>query len=164
MSDIFSTPEFWVAVSFAAFVGMLLYYRVDKMASAALDERASAIAKELEEAANLREEAQSLLASYQRQQRDAEREAEDILTLARKEAERMRQEAEEALERQIQRRTKMAEDKIAQAEAQALKEVREVAAGTAARAAHRLIKERVDETLSDELVEKSIQDLKTKLH
>jgi F-type H+-transporting ATPase subunit b len=163
MSELFGTAEFWVAISFAAFVSMLFYFRVDKLVTAALDDRAAAIAKELEEAANLREEAQALLASYQRRQRDAEKEAEDILALARKEAELMRAEAEDVLEQQIGRRTKMAEDKIEQAEAQALKEVREVAATTATKAAHQLIKERVDKNLSDELIDKSIQDLKTKL-
>lgn len=164
MLDSLGTAEFWVAVSFAAFIGLLLYFRIDKFITESLDQRAAAIAKELEEAANLREEAQALLVSYQRKQREAKKEAEEIIAQAHREAERMGREAEEALERQIERRTEMAEDKIAQAEAKAAKEVQKAAAAIATNTARHVIKARMDDNLSNELLDKSIQELKTDLH
>ena len=121
--DIFSDSSFWVAVSFTLFVLALLYFGVPRRVTEALDARSAQIAQELDEARKLREEAQALLANYQRKQRDAEQEAEEIVTQARAEAERLAAETRETLAAQLERRTKQAEDKIAQAEAQAVKEV-----------------------------------------
>jgi F-type H+-transporting ATPase subunit b len=160
----FAEPEFWVAVAFAAFVGIVVYYRVPKRVTAALDARSAAIAKEIEEAQRLREEAQALLASYQRKQRDAEKEVEDIVSEARAEAERLAGETKKALEAQLIRRTKLAEDKIARAEAEALSDVRALAAEVAVGAARRLIEERLDEKKSRALLDGAIKEIKGKLN
>ena len=85
--SILMTPEFWVAVAFFGFVGLLIYYRVPAMIGKALDDRAEAIRQELDEARRLREEAQELLADYQRKTREAEEEAKAIVEQARREAE-----------------------------------------------------------------------------
>ena len=143
---------------------LLLYFKVPKFVTDALDARAMAIAKELEEATKLREEAQTLLASYQRQQRSAEREADDIIEQAKREAELMRKEAEDALAAQIERRTKLAEERIAQAEVQAMKEVKDVAADIAAQAARRLMAEAIDESSGARLIDASIEEVRDKLH
>ncbi len=164
MDIVLTSPTFWVGVSFIAFVALVVYYKVPKMATDWLDARAAAIAKELEEAAKLREEAQAVLASYQRKQRDAEQEAADIISLAKAEAERMRKETEANLAAQIERRTRQAEDKIAQAEAQALAEVKQVAIDTAVAAARQILSENMDEAQSAALIDKSIEDIKAKLH
>ena len=71
-----ATPEFWVLISFILFIGLLVYLKVPAKVATMLDERAARIAKELDEARRLREEAQGLLAEYQRKRRDAEKEAE----------------------------------------------------------------------------------------
>ncbi|MEC9165890.1 MAG: F0F1 ATP synthase subunit B, partial [Pseudomonadota bacterium] len=92
----FSDPTFWVAVGFAIFVvaaGRPIMAKI----GGALDNRAAEIAGKLEEAKNLREEAQTVLANYQRLQRDAATEAEAILAHASEEAERLRAAAEENL-------------------------------------------------------------------
>ena len=162
--EIFSDSAFWVAVSFVLFVLALLYFGVPRRITEALDARAAQIAQELDEARKLREEAQALLANYQRKQRDAEQEAEEIVTQARAEAERLAAETREALTDQLARRTKQAQDKIAQAEAQALKEVKDTAAGVAAAAARRIITDRIDQGRDAQLIDQGIKDLGTKLN
>eukprot|EP00439_Symbiodinium_sp_Y106_P088811 s1_g1347.t1 len=134
------------------------------MVTAALDKRADDIKNELDEARKLREEAQQVLASYQRKQRDAEKEAEAIVEQARAEAERLAIETKENLAQQVERRTQLAEDKIGQAEAQALQEVRAVAADIAVSAARKIIEDKLDGAQAAQLIDKSIAEVKDKLH
>ena len=159
-----ATAEFWVAISFAAFVGLILYYRVPQRAMTALDARAEQIAHELDEARRLREEAQALLADYERKQRDAEKEAADIINLAKREAEILAQETRKSFDDTIERRTRMAKDKIARAEAQALNDVRTQTIDVAVAAAEALIDKKLTPAAAGKLVDKSIADLKGKLN
>ena len=149
--------EFFVAVAFFIFVGILAYVGVHRKVTDALDHRRDRIKAELEEA-------QSLLAHYQKKQREAENEAAAILTNAKADAERMAQEAEARMTEFIARRTKMAETKIAQAEAQALADVRSAAADAAVAAAERILKDTAKGKVADDLLTSSIEDLKTKLN
>ncbi len=160
----FATPEFWVLVSFLGFVGLVLYYKVPGMIGGMLDKRAADIAAELDDARRLRGEAQQLLASYQRKQREAMKEAEDIVTQAKAEAEQLAKETRANMEAQVDRRTKLAEDKIAQAETQAINDVRATAAEVAVGAARRVIADKVDASKDAQLIEKSISHLASQLH
>lgn len=157
-------PETWVLVSFLLFIALLVYFKVPGLVTKALDDRAAAIARELEEAQKLREEAQAILADYQRKQRDAEKEAEGIVTQAMHEAERFAEEARAKLQDSLERRTRIAEEKIEQAEAQALKDVRAAAADLAIAAAERLIATEVKGKKADTLIDKSIKDVQSKLN
>ena len=159
-----ATPEFWVLVSFVLFIGLLVYLKVPGKVAVMLDERAARISKELEEARKLREEAQGLLAEYERKRRNAEKEAEAIIVQAREEAEAFAVETRQKLTETVERRGRMAEEKIAQAEAQAIKEVRAAAAELAIAAATRIIVEEVQGAKADQLVEVSIANLKDRLH
>src|SRR5688572_11446276 len=134
----FFTPDFWVAVSFFAFVGILVKMGVPSLITKALDDRADMVRKELDQARRLREEAQDLLADYQRKQRAADEEAKAIIDEARREAEAMKAESARSLKEQLDRRTRLAEDKIARAEAQAISEVRAAAVDVAMSTAERL--------------------------
>ena len=127
--------EAWVAVAFVIFLGILGYFGAHRRVIDALDQRQARIKAELDEARRLRDEAQALLADYQRKQREAGREAEAIIAGATAEAERMALEAKTRMEDFVTRRTKMAEAKIAQAETQALADVRAAAADAAVAAA-----------------------------
>jgi F-type H+-transporting ATPase subunit b len=158
------TPEFWVAVAFVGFVGLLLYYKVPGMIGKALDERAEAIRKELDEARRLREDAQQLLADYQRKARGAEEEAQAIIVQARREAEVLAAETRQSLKETLERRTRLAEEKIARAEAQAVDEVRAKAVDSAVAAAEKVLKERVTPDVGAGLTDQSIHDLKRLLN
>lgn len=162
--SIFALPETWVLVSFILFIALVIYMKVPAMVTKALDDRADQIAKELEEAQKLREEAQALLADYQRRQRDAEKEAEAIVTQAMSEAENFAEEARAKLKESLERRTKLAEDKIDQAEAQALKDVRAAAVDLSIAAAEKLIAQEVGGKKAEALIEQSIKDVQAKLN
>src|SRR5437660_12929280 len=124
MIDIIYEPETWVAIAFLIFVGVLIKLGVPNLLFKALDDRSARIKAELDEALKLRQEAEGVLAEYRRKQGEAEKAAESIILKARGEAERLAAEAEAKVEDFIARRTKMAETRIAQAEAQALADVR----------------------------------------
>jgi F-type H+-transporting ATPase subunit b len=157
-------PEFWVAISFFIFVGVLLYLGVHKKLAAALDARAATIAKALDEAKRLREEAEKVLADYKRKQGDAVKEAEAIVSLAAKEAEILAAETRRSMNEHFERRMKLAEDKIARAEAEALREVRAAAADAAVAAAQSLIAKSLTPETADKLVKQGIDALKGKLN
>jgi F-type H+-transporting ATPase subunit b len=156
--------EFWVAVAFVVFLGVLAYLGVHETLVKLVDQRRDRIKAELDEARRLKEEAQALLAQYQRKQREAEQEAAAIIAGAGAEAERMLAEAKAKMEEFVARRSSMAEAKIAQAEAQALADVRAAAAEAAVGAAERILTQVVKGEVADRLIVKGIDDVKTKLN
>jgi F-type H+-transporting ATPase subunit b len=162
--EILRDPEVWVALGFFIIVGIFLWQRVPAFLAGHLDQRAAAIAKELDEAKRLREEAATLLADYKRKAASAEKEAESIVTEAKAEAERFAVEARAQLTAQIERRARQAQEKIAQAEAQATAEIRALAADAATAAAEKIIAARIDEKRAGTLIEQSIKELPAKLN
>jgi len=157
-------PEFWVAVSFFIFVGLVLYLGVHKKIAAALDNRAAQIKKELEEARHLREAAEKVLADYKRKEGDVAKEAQEIISLAGKEAEILAEETRRSMKEHFERRMKLAEDKIARAEAEALREVRNAAADAAVIAAQTLIAKVLTPETADKLVKQGIDALKSRVN
>ena len=162
--EFLATPEFWVAVSFFLFVGGLIYLGVHKKVAAVLDARAAAIAKELDEAKRLREEAEKVLTDYRRKQGDVAKETQAIISLAAKEAEILAAETRRSMKESFERRMKLAEDKIARAEAEALREVRAAAADAAIAAARSVIAEKLTPEAADKLVRQGIDALKGRLN
>ncbi len=158
------SAEFWVAASFFIFLGILGYVGVHKKVAEALDHRRDRIKAELDEARRLREEAQTLLAHYQQKQKEAESEAQAILTSAKADAERMMIEAEAKMNEFVARRTKMAEAKIAQAETQAMADVRSAAVDAAVAAAERILKDAAKGKVAEDLLASGIEDVKKKLN
>jgi len=158
------TAEFWVAVSFVGFLAILIYYKIPALLAKALDERAAAIRKELDEARRLRDEAQNLLNDYQKKYRNAGIEAESIIEQARGEAEAYAKETRASLAESLERRTRQAEEKIARAEAQAVDEVRAAAVDTALAAAERILREKASGAAGAALIDDSIRGLKGRLN
>jgi F-type H+-transporting ATPase subunit b len=156
--------EFWVAMGFVVFVGVLIYVGAPRTIGKALDDRTDRIKAELEEARKLKEEAAALLAEYQRKRGEAEREAEGIISGAKAEAERLAVDAKARMEEFVSRRTKMAEAKIAQAEAQASAEVRAAAADAAVAAAEAILRQQAKGDLAGQLVSRGIDDVRKKLN
>ena len=155
---------FWVGAAFVLFIGILVYLKVPGMLTGALDERAKKISNDLDQARELREEAQVLLATYQRKQRDALKEAEEIIAHAKEEAMREAEQAEKKLEEAIARRQQAALNKIALAEAQAENEVRDTAIEIAIAAATAVVAQQVRGDRADALVDTAIQELRRHLN
>jgi F-type H+-transporting ATPase subunit b len=156
-------PEFWIAVAFLIFVA-LVSRPIIKAVNKILDERSAKIRQDLEEARRLRSEAEALLAEYKKKQQDAAREAGDILQHAREEAELFRKEAATNLTAALARRERMALDKITQAEAQAVAEVRSQAVDLAVAAAQRILEQQMAGPKAASLIDQSIAELDRKLH
>ena len=150
-------PALWVAVAFWGFVAVLLYKKVPAAITTALDHRADQIKKDLEEARKLREDAQNVLADYQRKQREAEKEAEEIILQAQKEAELLGVETEQKLAEQLERRTRQAEEKIARAEHQAISEVQATAAKLSIKAAEHILRNNMSANEADPLISDAIK-------
>jgi F-type H+-transporting ATPase subunit b len=156
--------EFWVAAAFVIFLAGLLYVGVHKTIADTIDKRSSRIQSELDEASRLKNEAMALLAEYKQKTANAEKEAAAIIEGAKADAERLAADAHAKLEDFVARRTKMAETKIAQAEAQALAEVRSIAADVAAGAAEKVLALTAKGAVAEQLIARGIDDVKKKLN
>ena len=156
--------SFWATVALVLFFALIIYMKVPGMLTKALDDRSDKIRNDLEEARRLREEAQQLLAEYQRKRKEAEQEAESIVAAAKHEAETMAKEAEQKTEDYIARRTALAEQKIAQAEGQALAEVRTAAVDLAVEAAEAVIQKKMTGDASADMFKSSLAELKSRMN
>ncbi|HZH51401.1 MAG TPA: ATP F0F1 synthase subunit B [Microvirga sp.] len=159
----FASAEFWVAVAFVIFWGVMFYFGVPGRALGSLDSRSKRIANELAEAKRLRQDAENLLKEYESKRAAAEREAADIVSAAKDEAERLAQEAQEKMAEFVRRRTASAEARIAQAETQAAAEVRAAAVDAAIRASERILREQLTGPAAASLVTESLGDVRRKL-
>ena len=157
------SAEFWVAVAFIAFVAGV-FKPGRKVILGALDRRAMKIQSEIDEATRLREEAQAVLAAYQRKQREAAEETEEMLEYAKEEAELLRRRTLSELEEALGRRQQQALDHIAQAKAEATQEVRNRAADIAVAATMRILEENLDAKRGNDLIKAAIEELPKKLH
>ena len=155
---------FWVFGAFLLVMFIFARMGVHKTIGSGLDKRTQEIADELDEARKMREEAQELLATFQRRQREADDEAAAIIDQARKDAERMAADARQKINEQTDRRIRAAEEKITRAEAQALSEVRAQAADLAVEAARTIIRERMDSGAQGAYLDKEIAGLGDKLN
>lgn len=160
----YESPTFWVAVSFVIFILVVLSIGGWGIVTKMLDQRIDAIRERLDEAAQLREEAQEILADYKKKLAQAEIEAEGIISDAREEARLLRERMNDEMETALQRREKLALDRIAQAEADATAEVRTRTVDIAIDASRRLLAEAASGELADQLVEGSIKEIPEKLN
>lgn len=154
----------FVALAFVVFAGVLIYFKVPGMLTKGLDERAEKIKNELDEARQLREESQALLANYERKQREAAQEAQEMIAHARQEAEREVKVAAERLEELIARRQQQALEKIALAEVQAEKEVRDAAIDVAIAAAALVIASHAKGDAGNALIDQATGELRGQLN
>lgn len=159
----YQEPVFWVAVAF--FIFMFLALRpLCRAIAKGLDARRALIDGELTEARRLREEAQEVLASYQKKQRDSLQEAEAMLATARADAARVMEKAEADLKLTLDKRMQMATAKIAQAEAKALQDMQGYVADIAVNAALKLVTEHLDKGGNDVLIRQAAADVAGKIH
>lgn len=158
-----SDPRLWLLFSLLILVGVAIWKKLPALLARALDERAEGIAKELAEARRLREEAQELLASYERRQREAEKEAEAIIAQAKKEAGLLASEATQKLHKVLERRVEAAKRKIAQAETRAAADVRAHAAALAVETAKITLPQALGKTAQTKLIDEGIKEAAERL-
>ncbi|MEO9514643.1 MAG: F0F1 ATP synthase subunit B [Paracoccaceae bacterium] len=159
-----ANTDFIVVVSFIVFIGVLIYFKVPGMLGKVLDDRAAGIQSELDEAKALKEEAQALLASYERKQADVQAQADRIVAQAKADAEAAAEQAKVDLSTSISRRMASAVEQIASAEASALKEVRDQASIVAIAAARDVIAKQLTAKDTNALIDSAIAEVEAKLH
>jgi len=160
---VFAEPEVWVLLAVLTFV-IGVWKPARRVILGGLDARAVRIRDELETARRLRDEAHEALAGYQKQQREAAAEAEAIIAHAKAEAERIAAQAARNLEETLERRRRLAEERIAQEEAKALAEIRGVTVDVAIAAARQVIIAELDEQRGAALIDAAITALPEQLH
>jgi F-type H+-transporting ATPase subunit b len=153
-----------VTLAFLLFVGVLIYYKVPGLLTGMLDKRATGIREELDEARALREEAQTILASYERKQKEVVEHSKEIVIHAREEAAAVAAQAKEDLKESIARRLRAAEDQIVSAQAAAVREVRDTAIAVAIAAAGDVITKSMTAKEGGALIDAAIGEVGTKLN
>lgn len=156
--------NFVVLLAFLIFVGVLVYFKVPALIGGLLDKRAAGIKSELDQARALHDEARSILASYERKQKEVLEQADRIVETAKREALAAAEQAKADLKAAIKRRLAAAEDQIASAEASAVREVRDRAVSVAVAAAGDLIAAKMSAAEKNKLIEASIGEVETRLH
>lgn len=159
-----SNTNFIVSLSFIAFIGVLLYYKVPSILGGMLDKRANGIKSDIDEARALREEAQTLLASYERKQKEVQEQADRIVSAAKEEAGLAAEQAKEDLAQSITRRLAAAEDQIVSAQSAAIKDVRNQAVSIAVAAARDVIAKKMTAADGNALIDSAIAEVDAKLH
>lgn len=159
-----ANTDFVVTIAFLLFIGVLLYFKVPGLLMGLLDKRAENIKSELDEAKALREEAQTILASYERKQKEVAEQAERIVETAKKDAEAAAAQAKEDLKTSIARRLAAAEDQIASAEAAAVKSIRDRAISIAVAAAGDVVAAKTTAKDQGSLIDDAIAQVSSKLH
>jgi F-type H+-transporting ATPase subunit b len=155
---------FFALVALILFLGIVFYAGAHKKAGAALDARATQISKDIADARKLREDAEALLAEYKQKKLDAEKEAAGIIAQAKADAAAYAEDAKQKLADSLTRRTRQAEQKIAQAEAAAIKDVRSAATDLAIKAASSIIAENAKGKGGEGLIAESISAVKSRLN
>ncbi|MEQ9258326.1 MAG: F0F1 ATP synthase subunit B [Roseovarius sp.] len=159
-----ANTDFVVLISFLLFIALLVYLKVPGLLGAQLDKRAEGIKSELDEARAIREEAQALLASYERKQKEVQEQADRIVAHAKMEAAEAAEKAKDDIKTSIARRMKAAEEQIASAEASAVKEVRDRAVNVAVAVAKEVVAQQITAAQGNKLIDEAIADVEKKLH
>jgi len=162
--DATSLATLWAMIALFIFFGIVIYLKVPGMMTKALDDRAGKIRNDLDEAQKLREEAQQLLAEFQKKRKEAEKEAADMVAAAKRESDLIIEDAHKKTEEYVARRAALAELKIGQAERDAVNEVRSIAVDVATEAARAVLAAKVDATAGAELFKDSLTALESKLN
>jgi F-type H+-transporting ATPase subunit b len=156
--------DFVTILGFLVFVGVLVYFKVPSILIEKLDNRAAQIKSDLDEARALREEAQTILASYERRQKEVAEQSARIVAAARKDAAAAAEQAKEDLKASVARRLQAALDQIASAEAGAVKEVRDTAISVAVAVAAEVLAKQMSATGANQLIDAAIGEVEAKLH
>lgn len=156
--------DFVVLIAFILFVALILKVKAPSRIMGLLDKRAAGIKSDLDEARALREEAQSILASYERKAREVQAQADAIVAAAKRDAQMVADQAKADLEVSITRRLKAAEDQIASAESSAIREVKDQAVSVAVAAAGEILAKQLSAADKSSAIDAAIAEVKTRLH
>ena len=157
--EFFSQPASWTLVAFTIFVAIAIYLKAPSIIAKLLDEQIERVKKELSDAIDLKEEANSLLAEYQRKKEAAEQEAAEIISNAKERAHAYESSALVKGEEIIKRQEVQSIEKINQAEIQAMSRIRKTIIDQSIDSAEKLVSEKISTEKSDQILSDSLKDL-----
>ena len=157
--EFFSQPASWTLVAFTIFVAIAIYLKAPSIIAKLLDEQIERVKKELSDAIDLKEEANSLLAEYQRKKEAAEQEAIEIISSAKERAQTYESSALIKSEEIIKRQEVQSIEKINQAEIQAMSRIRKTIIDQSIDSAEKLVSEKISTEKSDQILSDSLKDL-----
>ncbi len=163
LENVLASPEFWVAVSFFVFV-LLLFKPVRSKVLDALDSRSESIRREIDEASRLVEEAQSIFAGYQKKYRESAHECDNIIDHAHEKAAGLSSQAKETLHQSLEARQRQASARILQAEAEAIREIRDHAAEVTIAAAEKFLRAELSDKDKSRLIKAAVKEIPGHLH
>lgn len=159
-----ANSDFVVVIGFVVFIGILVYFKVPGMLMGMLDARATGIRNDLDEARAIREEAATLLASYERKTREAQQQADEIVAAAKADAESIAKQARADLAVSVERRIAAAEEQIASARDRAVRDVRDRAIMVATAVAGDVVARQLSAQQANVLIDSAIDTVQAKLH
>lgn len=164
LNALLEDPVTWTSLALLIFVAVLVFVaKAPATVAKSLDERAAKIRSELDNAAALRKEAEAKLADAEKRQKEAEAQAKEIVEIARREAEKFAADASAALTERLKLREKLAEERIARAETEAVRDVRLAAADAASKAAAQILTEQLTGKAADDNFTASLEAVKKAL-
>jgi len=154
---------FWVAISFALFIGLLLYFKIPQKINEILNQLISNIKNEIAESEKLRKEAKTLLDNSQTKLNNASKETTKITDQAKKDSENLVIEINEKFHKSAEIKKKLAETKIIQMKEAAIKEIKNTSIKIAVDSVKKIISTSVDKKKLDTIFEKNLEETKTEL-
>ena len=154
---------FWVMVSFFAFIGLLIYFKIPQKIKTTLDENIINIKKQIDEADKLKEDAKNILTDHEKKISNSKSEVKEMINTANEEAEKNGIKTNRDFHNLMETRKKNAEERIKQLKNQALKDIRNASVKIAIESVEKLIKNSLDKSKLDKIYSSSIEETKLAL-
>lgn len=158
------STTFAVFISLTTFFAILFYMKVHKKVAGALDARAQNIKREIDEARQLREDAQSLLAAFERRHAEVNDIADEIVENAKSDAQAYVEKAKADLEHVVQTRLDAAQLQIKFLEQQAVRNIRQQAVAVAIGSIQDALRSDLSNETIRETLDASLDKISHKFH
>ena len=154
---------FWVMISFFAFLGLLIYFKIPQKIKSTLDENINNIKKQIDEADKLKEDAKNILTEYEKKISDSKAEVKQMINKASEDTEKNIIKVNQDFHRLMESRKKNSEERIKQLKNQALKDIKNASVKVAIESVEKLIKNSLDKSKLDKIYSASIEETKLAL-
>jgi len=160
--EILDNPYLWSGLALFILIIILLKFARHPLQNW-LDGEITKIKHELEQAQQLRTEAEQLLVRYKQKEQEALAEAAATVAQAERAAEQMRANAAKELQESMARHTQQAAERISRAEAEAIAEVRRAVIDIATAASTQILHEQMTAAQATHYLDSAIAALPTQL-
>ena len=154
---------FWVMISFFAFIGLLIYFKIPQKIKTTLEENINNIKNQIDEADKLKEDAKNILTEYEKKISSSKTEVKQMISRASEEAEKNVIKTNQEFHNLMESRKKNAEERIKQLKNQALKDIKNASVKVAIESVEKLIKNSMDKSKLDKIYTSSIEETKLAL-